>query len=132
MRKIALILVSLVMASGCATVPIASPGARSVREAEECLKVGPCFLVRATNDGSYATAVSLNGAKIGEIAAWGNATFFVRESALKDGRCAQVSFYLILQGSRGQSESQCIERSGYFTLQLDNKYRIWLVPRRGV
>lgn len=114
MRKISLILVSfIVLVAGCATAPIASPGERSLREAEKCLKVGPCFVVRATNDG---TVVSLNGGKIGEISAWGTATFFVRESALRDGRCAQVSVYTIPQGWRGQS---------------DNQNRIWLVPRTG-
>ena len=125
MKKIGLILISFVVAIGCATAPVASPGERAVQEAETY------FAVRATNDGGYTMAVSLNGAKIGEIAAWGSATFFVRESALKDGRCAQVSFSLISQGRRGQSDKQCIDEGGYFTVQLDNQYRIWLVPRRG-
>lgn len=119
------------MAVGCATTPNTMRGERAAQDAEKCLRVGPCFVVQATNDGSYAMVVRLNGVKIGEVTAWGKATFFVRESALRDGRCASVSIYLTLHGGKGNSDRQCIDRGGFFILQLDNQNRIWLVPRMG-
>lgn len=111
--------------TGCASVPSTQPIERAAREAESCLKLGPCFVIQATNATPYPMVVHVNGVKVGEVSAWRQLPLFARESVLIAGRCATVSLYLVMQGGRGQSSEQCLSGDAYFKLELDNQYKIW-------
>lgn len=124
---LAVVLASVVAVfTGCASVPSTKPIERIARDADKCLKLGPCFVIQATNATPYAMVVSVNGVKVGEVSAWGQLPLFARESVLIAGRCATVSLHLIGQGGTGQSSEQCLSGDSYFALELDNRYNIWL------
>lgn len=109
--KYALLLLAVI---GCASVP--TEEVRVVR-------------VEIENQGFYDVTVRLNGQRIADVAGFHNQTVLVRESLLKDGRCATVSAHVIGGGTLG-STKECLSPSGgHFSIELtNNQSYLWLIP----
>jgi hypothetical protein len=113
------------LAIACATVPSSTPIERAARDAEKCLQNGPCFVVQTSSAILERAVVSLNGVKIGELAGFGSATFFVNDSRLVNGRCARVFVRLVGSRDFANTEEACLSRGGYFRLDVTEQ-RVWL------
>lgn len=117
--------------SACASVPIATPSETAARAAADCLKSGPCVVVQVDNGVLYDATVTVNGFRVGEVSGEHTGTFFVRESLLVEGRCAQVALYFRQLHRGSVSSRECVREGGRFRLALDPLYHAWLTPEGG-
>lgn len=118
-------------ASACATLPASTPSEVAAREAEKCLQSGPCIVVQVDNQVLYDATVRVNGFRIGEVTGDHAAIFFVRESLLVDGGCAQVTLFVRQLELTSVSSKECVRPGGRFRVSLDPQYHAWLVPQGG-
>ncbi|HEY0528687.1 MAG TPA: hypothetical protein VGD02_07650 [Gemmatimonadaceae bacterium] len=126
MKKLAFLIAGL---TACATLPRVTREERAAEAAAECLRAGPCVVVQVDNQVLYDGVVRVNGVTVGPVFGEQHATFFIRETLLRDGRCAQVSVEFRQPGVTSISSRECLREGGRFTLAVDPMYHAWLTPQ---
>jgi hypothetical protein len=77
-----------------------------------------------------------NAAKIGEVTGNHDAPLFIRDSQLRNGRCATVVIRLIIPGTVKSTTQECVPLGGHYQLDIDPSsnlmpLHVWLTPRDG-
>lgn len=125
-----LLLVPLLV--GCASAGIGGPGERAIRDAEMCLRSGPCLVMQVYNRNTTDARLYLNGSRLAFVNGLSEGPVFIPRWRLDNAGCAVIQVRL-MAGPSVLTSRECPREGMRLVLDIDPSSPIsdlhaWLTP----